>query len=145
MVHLDWIRRHAERTPGKLALVDAHTGLQLTYKELDQRINRFSNFLQDELGIQHGDRISILAMNSASYYEILFACGRIGAILNTLNWRLAPPELTYILQDCAPKVLIYEPVFADAVSEFRPTLGNAKLIVLGGADSDAEWSYVRRP
>ena len=97
MYHFDWIKRHAERTPNKLALVDAFTGQQWTYAEFNGRSNCLASFLKDELGIRRGDRVSILAQNSADYFVALFACSKIGAILNTLNWRLAVPELAYIL------------------------------------------------
>ena len=132
MFHFDWIKRHAERTPQKLALVDVHTGQELRYADLDRRINRCASFLQQELGVARGDRVSIIAMNSASYFEILFACGRIGAILNTINWRLSVPEMAYILQDCAPKVLIYEPDFREAVASLLPDLAVEAAICLGG-------------
>ena len=70
MEHFDWIKRHAERTPDKLALIDADSGQKLTYSQLNARASRFSNFLQQQLAINKGDRISILAQNSATYYEI---------------------------------------------------------------------------
>ncbi|MCB0258030.1 MAG: AMP-binding protein, partial [Anaerolineae bacterium] len=84
MYHFDWIKRHAERTPDRLALVDAATGREFTYAEFNARANRAASFLRDTLGVQPGDRVSILAQNSSDYFEILFACGKIGAILNTL-------------------------------------------------------------
>jgi fatty-acyl-CoA synthase len=146
MYHFDWIRRHAERTPEKLALVDAHTGRQFTYRQFDERANRLASFLKDTLSIEQGDRISLLAQNSSDYYEVLFACGKMGAILNTLNWRLAVPELEFIINDCAPRVLIYESIFADAVEELRPLIGCEFYVVMaedGLADERAvrTWTY----
>jgi fatty-acyl-CoA synthase len=73
MVHFDWIQRHAERTPDKLALVDAHTGRTFTYTRFNERANRLASFLKQTLGIERGDRVSILAKNSSDYYEVLFA------------------------------------------------------------------------
>jgi fatty-acyl-CoA synthase len=141
MYHFDWIKRHAERTPDKLALVDAHTGRQFTYALFNQLANRLASFLRDELGIQRGDRVSILAQNSSDYFEVLFACGKIGAILNTLNWRLAVPELEYIINDCTPRVMIYEPEFAAAVETLRPKIGCEAYIILGDSAPDGEWTY----
>ena len=91
MYHFDWIKRHAERTPNKLALIDAHTDRRFTYAQFNERTNRLSSFFKDKLNLQRGDRVSILAQNSSDYYETLFACGKMGAILNTLNWRLTVP------------------------------------------------------
>jgi fatty-acyl-CoA synthase len=141
MYHFDWIKRHAERTPDKLALVDAHTGRELTYRQFNQRANRFASFLKDTIGLQRGERVSILAQNSAAYYEILFGCGKIGAILNTLNWRLAVPELAYILNDCTPRLLIYEPEFAETVEALRPQIQAAFFLLLGDTAPDDEWTY----
>jgi fatty-acyl-CoA synthase len=145
MYHFDWIARHAERTPGKLAMVDAHTGRQFTYAQLNERANRFARFLRDTLGIQKGDRVSILAQNSSDYYEVLIACGKMGAILNTLNWRLAVPELEFILDDCAPRVLLYEPEFSEKVDALRPRIGCEHYLVMGEATPagapEGEWTY----
>ena len=141
MFHFDWIRRHAERTPDKLAVVDAYSGRQFTYAQLNERANRFASFLQDTLGIGRGDRVSILEQNSSDYYEVLFACGKMGAILNTLNWRLAVPELEYILNDCAPRVLLYEPAFAEAVDALRPRISCETYVVMGQDAPEGEYTY----
>ncbi len=141
MHHFDWIKRHAERTPDKLALVDAHTGRTFTYAQFNERANRLASFLKEQLAIERGDRVSILAQNSSDYYEVLFACGKMGAILNTLNWRLAVPELEFILNDSAPRVLIYEASFAQAVDALRPLIGCEHYIVMGGEAPDGEWTY----
>ncbi|MFQ5422068.1 MAG: AMP-binding protein, partial [Anaerolineae bacterium] len=141
MFHFDWIKRHAERTPDKLALVDAHTGRQFTYAQFNERANRFASFLQDELGIQPGERVSILAQNSSDYYEALFGCGKMGAVLNTLNWRLTPPELEFIINDCQPRVLLYEPEFAEVVEALRPSTHIETFIRMGDEAPAGEWTY----
>ncbi len=115
--HHDWIQRHAERTPDRLAMVDLASGRQLSYAQLNARANRLAAYLRDEARLQQGDRISILAKNSVDYFVVLFACSKVGVILNTLNWRLAVPELAYIVGDCTPRLLIYEPEFAPVVEE----------------------------
>jgi fatty-acyl-CoA synthase len=141
MYHFDWLKRHAERTPYKLAVVDAHSGRQFSYAQFNERANRLAAFLKDELGLQQGDRVSILAQNSSDYYEALFACSKMGAILNTLNWRLATPELEYILNDCAPQALIYESEFHESVDALRPKIACQHYIVLGDQAPDGEWVY----
>jgi fatty-acyl-CoA synthase len=141
MEHFDWIQRHAERTPEKLALVDVHTGRELTYAQFNERANRGASFLRDTLSIRPGDRVAILAKNSASYYEVLFACSKMGAILNTLNWRLTVPELAFILSDCAPRVLIYEPEFSEAVDALRPQIDAESYVVMGDEAPEGEWTY----
>ena len=138
MFHFDWIQRHAERTPDKVALVDGASGQRWTYAELNARANRLASFLGDTVGLRRGDRISILAQNSAAYFELLFACSKIGAILNTLNWRLAPPELAYIVDDCAPRVLVYDAGFAGVVEEVRAQAGGWEAEIVIGDDGANE-------
>ena len=141
MYHHDWIATHANRTPNKLALIDDHTGRQLTYSQLNERTTRLASFFKNTLHLEKGDRISILAQNSSDYYETLLACGKIGVILNTLNWRLAVPELEYILTDCTPRVLIYEPEFAETVDALRPNLSSEYFILMGENAPENEWTY----
>ena len=139
MVHFDWIQRHAERTPKKLALVDDATGRRFTYAEFNERANRLASFLQEQLGLEKGDRLSILAQNSSDYFEVLFACSKSGVILNTLNWRLARPELAYILSDCRPRALIYEAEFAETVAGLRSQIEAEHYIVIDEQAAGSDW------
>ncbi len=141
MFHFDWIKRHAERTPHKLAVIDTSTGRQITYGDWERRITRLANFMRSELGLVQGDRVSILAQNSSDYYEVLFACAKLGVILNTLNWRLTAPELEYILNDCRPKTLFYDPDFAGNVAALRDGISAESFIVMGDNAPDGEWTY----
>lgn len=141
MYHFDWLKRHAERTPDKLAVVDAYTGRQLTYAQFNERANRLASFLKDGIGIKAGERVSILAQNSSDYFEVLFGCGKFGAVLNTLNWRLAAPELAYILNDCTPRILLYEPSFSETVDALREEISCEFFMVLGEAAPPGEYSY----
>ncbi len=141
MYHFDWIQRHADRTPDKLALVDAASGAEWTYAQLEERITRLARFMRDELALSQGDRVAILAQNSGDYFVVLFACAKLGVILNTLNWRLAAPELAFILGDCTPRTLFYEPDFAETVSALRPQSGVTHFVVMGDGAPAGEWTY----
>lgn len=141
MWHFDWIKRHAERTPEKLALVDAATGRQYSYSQFNDRANRLASYLRDHAGIRPGERISILAQNSSDYYEVLFACGKTGIILNTLNWRLAIPELEYIIDDCQPGLILYESIYSDTVVELKKRIKCEKYLVLGDPGISEELTY----
>lgn len=104
----DWIAHHARRTPNKLATLDYPGGRRLTYSELDDRVSRLAGHLRRVLGVKAGDRVSILAVNAVDVFEVQFACWRLGAILNPLNWRLAVPELEFITGNAEPKVLVHD-------------------------------------
>src|SRR5690606_6734636 len=102
----DIAARRAELTPDRTAFVDLETGQQVSYAAFNDRANRFAAWLEDQ-GVVAGDRIAILAFNSAAFFEILFACGKLGTILVPLNWRQPAPELIPVVQDCTPKLLIH--------------------------------------
>lgn len=107
----DWMARRALLSPDNVAIIDAATGASLTYQELNERATRLANFLREHCGVKSGDRISILCMNRAEILEAFFAAAKLTAILVPLNYRLTQPELLYILEDCEPKVLLYESDF----------------------------------
>ena len=112
----DWLGRRARLTPHKVALIDTLNGdRSITYRDWNRRANRTADYLRASFGIQKGDRVAVLAMNCLEYLDIWFALGKLGAILQNLNWRLAPFELTHLVGDAEPKVLIYGPDFLDAV------------------------------
>ncbi|HET6198190.1 MAG TPA: AMP-binding protein, partial [Acetobacteraceae bacterium] len=108
--YYDWIAHHAQRRPRQLAIDDLQTGRKFTYAELDRRTNRLAGALAAR-GLGKGDRVALLAPNCAEYFELQFACGRLGAIMLPLNWRLTVPELEYILDDATPKLLIHDKSF----------------------------------
>jgi fatty-acyl-CoA synthase len=83
----DWLQRRAMLSPNKVALLDAINSNQpITFVEWNCRANRLANFLQKGLRICKGDRVSIYSMNRVEYLDALFACNKLGAILQTLNW-----------------------------------------------------------
>lgn len=108
MYTFDWLAKQADLRPEKTALVDTATGREFTYAQFNERASRFAEFMQREWKIQPSQRVSILTPNGTDYFEALYACAKIGAILVPLNWRLAVPELQSILQDCTPRAFIYD-------------------------------------
>jgi fatty-acyl-CoA synthase len=59
-------------------------------------------------GVAQGERVAILCHNCATFFEVLFACGKAAAILVPLNWRQTPAELTPILADCGACLLLHD-------------------------------------
>jgi fatty-acyl-CoA synthase len=115
----NWIRKWSFLQPHKKALIfEDHP---FTYQEVNFRTNQLSNFLLD-IGVQKGDRISVLLYNSHQYIEILFALSKIGAILVPLNWRLAGPELEFLIKDSGSRMLIFDTEFEEVVASIRPHL-----------------------
>ncbi|MBC7869630.1 MAG: acyl--CoA ligase, partial [Chitinophagaceae bacterium] len=107
----DWLAFHADRTPDKLAAIDQITGRRFTYAEFNDRAARLAAYLKTAWEVQLGDRLAILAKNSTEYFEFQFACVKLGAMMLPLNWRLAEPELLFILQDAGAKGIVYDAEF----------------------------------
>ena len=130
----DLLTRRAHLTPGRVALYDVSGGLHYTYAQLNERACRAANLLSEKYHIRKGDRVSILAHNSVAFVDLLFGLGKIGAILAPLNWRLTSRELTYIVNDCRPRVLIVGPEFAPVWAEMREVVDVEHILSLEGAD-----------
>ena len=116
--YYDWSAYHANVRPNKIAIRDLSINKELTYSELDIRSNKLAEWLQKN-GVGKGDRVAILSHNCAEFFELEFACAKIGAIELPLNWRLTKPELEYILNDSTPTVLIYDSAFLDISLELQ--------------------------
>lgn len=111
----DWVAFHADRTPEKLAMVDQATGQHFTYEQFNLRCARLAAYMRDVWGAKAGDRLAILAKNSVEYFVFEFACIKLGAVMLPLNWRLADPELLFILNDSGACGLVYDGEFAGRV------------------------------
>ncbi|MCZ7526661.1 MAG: AMP-binding protein [Acidimicrobiia bacterium] len=101
--YLDIVSGAARRTPDATAVVGSDT--RLTFRELDERVGRLGAALRGA-GLAPGDRVALLAANELEYVEVQAACARSGFTLVPLNFRLAGPELDYIVGDCAPAVIV---------------------------------------
>ncbi len=109
------LARHAARTPDAPCLVFEDE--LLSFADVDARSNRLANALATH-GVGHGDRVAILSHTSPVFYELAFACARLGAIMLPLNWRLSAREIAGILADATPRLII-------AATELTPLLAAA--------------------
>lgn len=137
----DILTKRAQLTPDREALFDFTNGVRYTYAELNRRANRAANFLRERYNVQKGDRVSILAHNSVSYVDLLFGLGKIGGILAPLNWRLTSRELTYIVNDCQPRVLIVGPEFVPLYAEMKSAIKVEHAISLEGTNIEGAEKY----
>lgn len=102
----DLTAKRAELDGDRVALINATTGAELSYRDLDDRASRLAEFLRDDWGVSPGDRVAILARNCTEAVELLFACAKLHAVMVPLNWRLAAVELEFILADAAAVGLV---------------------------------------
>ena len=115
----DWVEYHATTTPDKLALIDLASARRFSYGQMHERVARVAGFLQAK-GIKPGDRVAFLALNTTDVMELIFGCWRIGAICLALNFRLTPPELSYILNDSECSLVLVDEPFAQLATATQP-------------------------
>ncbi len=97
--------KYAAMDPTRLAVVDIPNDRRVSFGELNERVYRVANALTG-LGLKRGERVSVLSKNSIEYFELFYACGLIGLILQPLNWRQGDAELAAIVNDGDPSVMI---------------------------------------
>ncbi|HET6963144.1 MAG TPA: long-chain-fatty-acid--CoA ligase [Acidimicrobiales bacterium] len=128
----DCLRHWARERPDHPALRWA--GGQLTYAQLDERTNRLAQALASA-GVGAGDRVAYLDKNSPEQIELFFAAGKLNAVPCPVNYRLAPPEVAYIVSDSEAKVFAVGEEFVPAVRKVASDLPD-QVVVIGGADGD---------
>lgn len=96
-------------------------GRAWTYGEFDANSSRVASGLLRH-GIRPEDRIAILAKNCAEQFEIIAGASKIGAVNVPINWRLAPAEIAYILNDCEARLLFVAPEFEALIVEMSGKL-----------------------
>lgn len=113
----EWVTKRTLSYPERLFLKE-EDGREFNNRTFNERVNRMAHALAD-LGIVKGERVAALMLNSSEFLEIFFACGKTGAIMVPVNFRLAVPELIYILKDSAPHALVYSSDFAEKVQAIK--------------------------
>ena len=91
---------------------------RLTYGELWAMVRRLGNALR-RLGVQPGDRVGALHTNSDHYVAAYYASAAVGAVFVPLNYRAKPPELEYMIEAAAIKVLLVGSRYVPLVSDLR--------------------------
>jgi fatty-acyl-CoA synthase len=104
----------ADTVPDRLALVAGTT--RLTYRELDQRANRFAHYLGEQ-GVGVGAHIGILAHNCAEWAEAMIGSYKARTVPVNLNYRYVAAELTYVIDNADLELLVFERDLAPLVAE----------------------------
>ncbi len=130
----------AEKTPDNIA-TDDPTGTQ-TYAEMDQRADALAKALIGA-GLQRGDRVAWLGKNSSAYFTMFVACSRAGMVIAPIGWRLAAPEIAYVLTDTQAPLLICDPEFLDTGQKAGKSIDTLMTILasgdVDGAQSLDQW------
>ena len=134
----DITRYYRDTMPHKVALTYAFDNRQWTYKQLDDESCQCANALKS-MGIGHQDRAAILDKNTPEYFTYLFGINKLNAISVAVNWRLAPPEIEYILNHSEAKVLLIGEEFLGHLKQMNLNL--KQIVVLGDPGESPYPSY----
>ncbi len=129
----DIAKKGAKVFSEKVAAIFEET--RLTYRQLNERVNRFSNALI-RFGYKKGDRLLILAENSHKYLEVYFAAAKAGMSVTPLNFRLSNQELVHIAKDCEACLIIFGEGYADRALKIAKDISQIRLLI--GLDETIE-------
>lgn len=132
----DGLAAQAIARPQAIAMV--FEGRETSFAMLEERSGQVASGLR-AIGVRADDRVAILAKNSDRYYEVLFGCAKVGAALVGVNWRLAAPEMVFILNNAEAKVLFVGRDFADLAETIRAQL-DRDVAVVALDDDDARFT-----
>jgi fatty-acyl-CoA synthase len=122
---------HAERHHGDQEIVSRRVEGDLhrtTYRELAARARRLANGLA-AMGIGHGDRVATLAWNGYRHMELYYAVSGSGAVLHTLNPRLHPDQLLYIIEHAQDSVVFFDLSFLPIIEAIAPRATGVRAFV----------------
>ena len=126
----DIVRTHSATKPDAVALTLADRSV--TWTELYERARRVATGLR-AAGVGSQDRVALLDKNGIEHFELLYGAALGNAVCVDVNWRLAPPEVAFIVNDSAAKVLVVGPDFVPVLDALGGDLEHDPLIlVIGG-------------
>jgi fatty-acyl-CoA synthase len=124
--------KHADRHHGATEIVSktVEDGAihRYTYREAHVRARRLANALR-KLDVKPGDRVATLAWNGYRHFEIYYAVAGGGAVIHTINPRLFPDQISYIVNHAEDKVLFFDLTFLPLVEKLQPQLKSVKHFV----------------
>lgn len=100
-----------------------------TYRDLSERINRLANGLRN-LGINPGDTLAVFDYDSSRYLECFFAIPMMGAILQTVNWRLSAEQILYTINHAEASVIVINTDFFPILENIRDKLQTVRMIIV---------------
>ncbi len=110
---INWVgvlEHHAMRAPNRPMVVFEDT--TTTWGDMLARVRSLAAGLHEQ-GLREGDVVGLLSYNCPEFLEVMFAANHVGAIAMPINWRLAPPEVRYILDHAAAGFLFCDTATAD--------------------------------
>ena len=134
---LEFMRRARTLYPERPAVIDE--GTRLTYAQFFDRCDRWSAALQ-RLGVEPGDRVAYVSVNTGAQLASFYAVPQIGAVLVPVNFRLAADEIAYIVQHSGARVVCVHAAFLETVESIRAQCPDVEhYVVLDGDEVPEGW------
>jgi fatty-acyl-CoA synthase len=108
--------------------------MRVTYAELTKRADRLAGALA-RLGVRPGDRVATFAWNSPEHLEAYLAVPCMGAVLHTVNVRLFPDQLAYVVNHAADSVILVDDSLVEVLEQLAPQLESVRHYVVMGEGS----------
>src|SRR6202047_785069 len=102
---------------------------RLTYLELRDRIGRLASALQ-KIGVRPGDSVGVLDWDSNRFLEAFFAIPMMGMVLQTVNVRLSPEQITYTINHAGASLLLVNDEFVELLEGIKPQLTKVKTLIV---------------
>jgi fatty-acyl-CoA synthase len=116
---------------------EGDTSRRAEFSEVADRVDRLAAALR-RLGVESGDRVATFAWNTQEHVEAYFAIPCIGGVLHTLNIRLFPEQLVYIVGHAEDRIVIVDGSLVPVLAKLAPELSSVEhYIVVGDADTAA--------
>ena len=112
--------------PDRVAMVDRDR--RVTYEQLQGRVNRLANALSS-MGVDAGDRVAVLQVNCAEHVEAYFAAAKLDAVYVPIPFRSRADELTHMIRDSEPVVLVAGRRYTDLVQSISENIDSVRCYV----------------
>ncbi len=113
-----------------------------TYKDLNQRVCKLANGLV-KLGVNPGDTIAVFDYDSHRYLECFFTVPMLGAVLQTVNWRLSADQILYTINHAEAKMIIINADFLSVLEDIWDDLKTVKKVVVIAEDGNVSATKVK--
>lgn len=126
------LKRASHRAPDREAYVYGDT--RLTFKQMDERATHLAGWFQNN-GIAKDDKVGFLLKNSMAFAEIFYASALSGGVGVPMNFRLAPQEIAFIVNNSDTKIFIFDYEMLEHILSIKDQLTKVeKYVVVGGSD-----------
>jgi 3-(methylthio)propionyl---CoA ligase len=136
------ILKNAARHHGEALVISRtheNTTHRYTWRDVEQRARQLVRAMQ-AIGIERGDRVGTLAWNGYRHLEVYYAASGMEAICHTINPRLHPDDIAYIINHAGDKILFVDSSFAPLIAAIAPKIAESvkTIVMLAGPDDTPE-------